>query len=62
MNDPSTSVPTAQTRNQLSNTRSEFDSLEVFAQELGKEIGRCVGSALAEEIHENAEIPEFTHR
>jgi len=56
MNNTTTTVPTAQTKNQMQKSHQEADPLDEFAQEFGKAAGKRIGTALAEEIHEDPEV------
>lgn len=56
MNNQSTPAPTAQNEDQLDTHAPSTEPVNTLAQEFGKEAGVRIGSALAEEIHEDPEV------
>lgn len=56
MTDTTQTVPTAQFDNQVRSQGDAGDAVDVFIREFSQEAGKRVGTALAEEIHNDPEV------
>lgn len=56
MTDTTQTVPTAQFDNQIRSHGDGGDAVDVFIREFSQEAGKRVGTALAEEIHNDPEV------